>query len=138
MLNYLHPRMPDVQAMELASVFALGADRNQLPVSLLVALAEKESGMDPHKVNHKTGAAGLMQLAPVHWKGWVDPGAINEVGVNVSFVAALLARYLRKAGSTRKAISRWHAFRGEGRDAWAEGVLGLMERLEAKFGRVAA
>lgn len=57
------PLGPEHRAESLATTFTLAAEKHDLDVTLLVALAHWESGFDDRAVSH-VGAFGVLQLLP--------------------------------------------------------------------------
>ncbi|MHB1776963.1 MAG: NlpC/P60 family protein [Acidimicrobiales bacterium] len=91
---------------DLAPLFASAAGQYGVPVGLLTAVAQHESGFDPNAVS-PAGAEGLMQLMP---------GTAAGLGVNpfdpaqaIDGAAQLLSGYLRQYGSVPLALAAYNA-----------------------------
>lgn len=126
-----HPGTPPEIGREIAQAIHDAAKRDRHPESLLVALAFNESGFDPAKVNKRTHCAGVMQIAPVHWrKKGIDPFPIRW---NVLAGSWILRDYIDKCdGNVEYGISRYNG-RGCVPSAWARGVLRLAATLDGKL-----
>jgi len=90
----------------LAPLFASAASQYNVPVGLLTAVAQHESGFDPNAVS-PAGAEGLMQLMP---------GTAAGLGVNpfdpaqaIDGAAQLLSGYLQQYGSVPLALAAYNA-----------------------------
>jgi cell wall-associated NlpC family hydrolase len=90
----------------LAPLFASAASQYNVPVGLLTAVAQHESGFDPNAVS-PAGAEGLMQLMP---------GTAAGLGVNpfdpaqaIDGAAQLLSGYLQQYGSVALALAAYNA-----------------------------
>jgi cell wall-associated NlpC family hydrolase len=91
---------------QYASVFAQNEARYQLPVGLLAAVAQTESGGDASAVS-PAGAQGLMQLMPSTASGlgvnpWDPAQAVQGAG-------QLLSSYLTRFGSVPLALAAYNA-----------------------------
>lgn len=91
---------------DLAPLFVSAAGQHGVPVTLLTAVAQQESGFDPNAVS-SAGAEGIMQLMP---------GTAAGLGVNpfdpaqaISGAAQLLSGYLQQFGSVPMALAAYNA-----------------------------
>ncbi|MDA8291441.1 MAG: NlpC/P60 family protein [Actinomycetota bacterium] len=89
-----------------APLFQAAAARYGVPVSLLEAVAQVESGYNPSAVS-SAGAEGLMQIMPQTAAGLgVDPFDPSQA---IGAAAQLLSGYLSQYGSTALALAAYNA-----------------------------
>lgn len=84
---WLRPRVYQICVRESAAV--------GLPVDLVLAVIDAESGGNPMALNRKSGARGLMQVMACHWySGHPDDLFLPEIGIHHGCRALKWARDL--------------------------------------------
>jgi soluble lytic murein transglycosylase-like protein len=103
-------RRPAPAVSRIVAAAERAADQHGLPASLLLAMAETESGLDP-AARSRYGAIGLMQIVPRH-----HPKVVQAVGgrdqlwdaeVSVAAGATILADYVAQSGNLNDALDRY-------------------------------
>lgn len=131
----LSPKTPEPAATVMASVIHEESNRQRVPPLLVVALAWHESQLKPRAVNEVTGAAGLLQIMPVH----IPRATALKLKPNVKTGTKILARWMEKCREKKHPVER--ALSGfNGRkcvlSSWARQVIATWARLERQHGDV--
>ena len=125
-----HPGTPADPGHEIASAIHDAAKRERLAEPLLVSLAFNESRFEPAQVNRRTRCAGVMQIAPVHWrKKGIDPFPIRW---NVMTGARILRTFIDKCGGDVERGVSAYGGRGCVPSAWAREVMRLAVVLDGR------
>jgi soluble lytic murein transglycosylase-like protein len=96
-----------VQNVSIAAIISQAAASVGIDSSLLMAIAQRESGLNPTIVNTSTGATGVMQLMPATWKmlGVTDPtDPVQNIYGGARYLAQLLAQF---GGDLPKAVAAY-------------------------------
>ena len=94
---------------EIYQICVTESARNELPLSLVLAVIDAESGGNPMAVNRKSGARGLMQVMACHWYAG-NPLDLHDPTVNVRVGCHVLAHYLTLArGELPRALKYYNA-----------------------------
>ena len=98
-----------VQSLSMAQIVTAAAAAYGVDPSLAVAVAQRESGLNPNLVNPTSGAAGLMQLMPATFASLggtniMDPTQNANAGVR--YLGMMLAKY---NGDISLALSAYNA-----------------------------
>lgn len=103
----------------MQKVFVAASRKYNVPLGLLVLVAQKESGFDKNAVS-AVGAQGVMQIMPLH--GLTNPFNVRE---NILAGARILADYINGMGNVREGLAAYNAGPGskeDNPDAWARGL----------------
>ena len=105
LLQTEHIDLPKTRVDHIARVVAGEAKRNEVDPFLVLSVIWHESRFNASIVNEKSGAAGLMQLMPVHYKrkGRGLQWALRA-GSNVAAGVKLIDLYRDRCGSIRAAL----------------------------------
>lgn len=95
------------QSVSMAQIVIAAANAYGVDQSLAVAVAQRESGLNPNLVNPKTGAAGLMQLMPATFASLggtniMDP--VQNANAGVRYLGMMLNKY---GGDIAKALAAY-------------------------------
>lgn len=96
------------QSVSMAQIVTAAANAFGIDPSLAVAVAQRESGLNPNLVNPASGAAGLMQLLPSTFaqmgvgSNIMDP--VQNANAGVKYLAAMLSKY---GGDVSKAVAAY-------------------------------
>jgi Transglycosylase SLT domain len=96
-----------VQTGSIAGLVTAAANRYGVDPGLALAVAQRESSLNPNAFNAKSGAAGVMQLEPgtAAQFGVTDPyNPVANVNAGVQYLASLLAKY---GGDVSKAVAAY-------------------------------
>jgi soluble lytic murein transglycosylase-like protein len=142
---------------EIRTCFKQAAEHHNIPVELLLAVAEVESGLAPYALNH-SGAAilpssrsnaeqllaklsgqrgtfdiGIMQVNRWWFEKYGEPyGKGLDVCFNIDFGARILAMAIKDNGFTWEAVGRYHSPTSWRKEAYARKIFTRLERLLAK------
>jgi soluble lytic murein transglycosylase-like protein len=108
-----NPRIPETTALEEAYAFLHYSMKYNVPLDLVVAVANTESHFDPGaKSGH--GSAGIMQVT---WKvhsallqanGIKSEEELHDPRKGIAAGCLLISRYLKEYGNTREALGRYY------------------------------
>ena len=129
-LHALCPWSPPALVERAGAAAKRAEKRRRVDPLLVAAMIRAESRCDPDAVNPRTGAAGLLQVLPVHWRGRWDP---FDVDANVAEGVRLFARYARRCGNVAGALSLYGGLGSCAPSAWSAKVLGLRARFAPKL-----
>jgi soluble lytic murein transglycosylase-like protein len=95
------------QTLSISQMVVAAANGYGVDPSLALAVAQRESGINPNLVNATSGAAGVMQLMPATARDLgvtniMDPG--QNINAGIKYLAQLLSRY---GGDTAKALAAY-------------------------------
>lgn len=124
----LSPKLPRETAMEIAAAAGYHAHRFKLDAFLVVALAFRESSFRPDARNERTGALGLMQIAPVNRYG-LDDAEVTDIHMNIGLGCQILAVYIRRHRTTEAALSRYNGL-APVPSSFSRDVMALLWRIE--------
>jgi peptidoglycan DL-endopeptidase CwlO len=117
----------------------LAASRaDELPVTLLAAQIEAESGFDPNAVS-EAGALGLAQFMPGTWSGSWNPWR-GESPLDPAAAIHAQARYLRRLvdradGDLGRALAAYHdGWSGSSGSTWSPGTRAYVATILGRFG----
>ncbi len=137
-----------------SSCFQQAADRHNIPVELLIAVAEAESGLSPLAMN-RAGTAilprsrseaetilrriardratfdvGIMQVNRWWFEKYREPYEKGlDVCFNVEFGARILAMAIKDHGFTWEAVGRYHSPTGWRQAAYAQRIFSRLSRI---------
>lgn len=97
----------------LTDIVTQAAQAQGVPVSLALAQAQRESGMNPNAVGMK-GEVGLFQLMPQYFSG---NGDLTDPTINANVALAYLAQQYQTTGNWRDALISYN----EGPTAFSQG-----------------
>lgn len=142
------------QSASPSACFQQAADRYSIPVELLIAVAEAESGLAPFAMNHagnailhrnrEEAAATLKRIGSEHStfdigimqvnRWWFEKyGEPYEKGLdicfNVDFGARILAMAIKDHGFTWKAVGAYHSPTGWRQNAYAQRIYTRLARI---------
>lgn len=140
-----------------AACFQNAADRYTIPVELLVAVAEAESGLAPFAMNRAGSAilprsreeaeatlrrigaerptfdVGIMQVNRWWFEKYGEPYEKGlDLCFNVDFGARILAMAISDHGFTWKAVGAYHSPTGWRQSAYAQRIFGRLEKILEK------
>lgn len=95
------------QSLSIAQMVFSAASRFGVDPALALAVAQRESGLNPNLVNATTGAAGVMQLMPATARSLgvtnsLDPS--QNIPAGVRYLAQMISRY---GGDTAKGLAAY-------------------------------
>jgi soluble lytic murein transglycosylase-like protein len=142
------------QAASPSACFQQAAEHHNIPVELLIAVAEAESGLAPFAINragvailphsrgeaeatlHRIGAeratfdVGIMQVNRWWFEKYGEPYQKGlDVCFNVDFGARILAMSIRDHGFTWEAVGSYHSPTGWRKNAYAQRIFGRLSRI---------
>jgi soluble lytic murein transglycosylase-like protein len=140
-----------------AACFRQAAERHNIPVELLIAVAEAESGLSPFAMNRggsailprdreeaeriltRIGAerttfdVGIMQVNRWWFEKYGEPYRKGlDVCFNVDFGARILAMAIKDHGFTWEAVGSYHSPTGWRKAAYAQRIFGRLSRILEK------
>ncbi|WP_334109215.1 lytic transglycosylase domain-containing protein [Methylobacillus sp.] len=122
-------------APELLPEFEIAAEKHNVPVAALIAMAHQESRFNPNAYNEETQATGMFQYIPATAKALgIDP---RDPLQSLDAAAMQLRQRLDKGDTIEEAIRHHHGGPnrkrwGKNNDAYARDVLGKMSAIEAR------
>lgn len=132
-LSVTGPDFSHKQAAPIAHVIEVEAAKRNVDPYLVVALIAAESSFDASAVNPRTQAAGLMQIAPTHYKRRGLAKALL-LAWNIGTGVRLLAEYAGKCGGDwGQALGLYHGVGACVADVWSARVMGEAARLRFRF-----
>jgi hypothetical protein len=140
-----------------SACFQRAAERHNIPVELLIAVAEAESGLSPYAINRsgqtilpksrgeaeallrRIGAdratfdIGIMQVNRWWFEKYREPYEKGlDVCFNVDFGARILAMAVRDHGFTWEAVGSYHSPTGWRKNAYAQRIFSRLSRILEK------
>ena len=111
-----------VLAPELVSIMIEMSDKHTIPLALIIAMAERESGFNPDAVS-RTNDYGLMQINKINY-GWLNNIGINPTTPkgNIEASCYIISTAIKKYGDYHKALMAYNCGDTGAAKLWKQGV----------------